>query len=55
VVEFNDSDLELQWKNLIGGVNDTTENNAFYNDRIIIHWEKDGKYYKHTNSSFAEI
>lgn len=55
VVEFNDSALETQWENLIGGVNDTVENNAFYNDRIIIHWEKDGKYYKHINSSFVEI
>ena len=55
VVEFNDSDLESQWKNLINGANDTIENNAFYDDRIIIHWEKDNKYYKHSDSSFIEI
>ena len=39
----------------INGANDTIKNNAFYDDRIIIHWEKDGKYYKHSNSSFVEI
>lgn len=55
VVEFNDSDLESQWENLISGANDTIENNAFYNDRIIIHWGKDNKYYKRSNSSFVEI
>lgn len=55
VVEFNDSDLESQWQSLVEGAEDTIENNAFYNDRIIIHWEKDDKYYKHSGSSFVEI
>lgn len=46
VVEFNEKDLEEQWKTFVENALDTVEENAFYNNRIIIHWAKDGKYYK---------
>lgn len=55
VVNFNDSDLESQWQNLIESAEDTIDNNLFYNDRIIVHWEKDDKYYKHFNNRFVEM
>ncbi len=55
VVDFNDSDLDSQWKNFVESAEDTVDSNLFYNNRVVIRWEKDGKYYLHSDNGFLEM